>query len=149
MVVGSGHRQERLREQATALSSAASVHFLGERRDTDRLLSAMDLFVLPSRTEGLGSTILDAFSLEVPVVATRAGGIPDLVEDGRTGRLVPVGDAESLAAAIRRAFEEPVVSREMAVRARATFLTQFTDRAMAARTLDCYRDVLDAGAGAR
>lgn len=147
VVVGSGSREERLRAQAAALSIASSVHFLGERRDTDRLLSAMDIFVLPSRTEGLGSTILDAFSLEVPVVATRAGGIPDLVEDGRTGRLADVGHPESLATTIARAFEDSAGSREMAVRARARFLAQFTDRAMAAQTVGCYRELLSVRTG--
>jgi glycosyltransferase involved in cell wall biosynthesis len=147
VVVGSGCLQECLRQQAAALSIAPSTHFLGERRDTGRLLSAMDLFVLPSRTEGLGSTILDAFSLEVPVVATRAGGIPDLVEDGGTGRLADVGHPEALAATITRVFEDPAASRAMAVRARARFLAQFTDRAMTDRTVACYRELLSTGAG--
>lgn len=142
VVVGSGYLRERLRGQAAALAIEPRVRFLGERRDTDRLLCAMDLFVLSSRTEGLGSTILDAFSLEVPVVATAAGGIPDLVEDGRTGRLAAVGDPGALAGAMALALGDPAASREMATAARERFLAQLTDRVMADRTLAGYRDLL-------
>lgn len=143
LVVGGGYLEPRLRQQARALSIAPSVHFLGERRDTDRLLSAMDLFVLSSRREGLGSSILDAFSLAVPVVATRSGGIPEMVEDGQTGRLAEAGQPEALAAVMARALEEPAASRMMAVAARARFLERFTDQAMAAQTAGCYRELLD------
>jgi len=144
LVAGSGYMEPRLREQAAAFSIGPSVHLLGERRDTDRLLSAMDVFVLPSRTEGLGSSILDAFSLEVPVVATRAGGVPEMVEDGVTGRLAEVGQPEALAAAIAQALEDPAASRGMALEARARFLAHFTDQAMTAQTAACYRELLAA-----
>jgi L-malate glycosyltransferase len=141
LLVGSGYLRERLEEQARSLDLTPRVSFLGERRDVDRLLSALDVFVLASRTEGLGSTILDAFSLEVPVVASTAGGIPDLVEDGRTGWLVPPGDPPALAAALSRALSDPAASRAMAAAARARFLAELTDRVMARRTIECYREV--------
>jgi glycosyltransferase involved in cell wall biosynthesis len=141
ILVGSGYLRERLEAQTRSLDLTRRTLFLGERRDTDRLLSALDLFVLSSRTEGLGSTILDAFCLGVPVVASAAGGIPDLVEDGRTGRLAPPEDARALAEAIGRALAEPDASRAMAAAARARFLAELTDRAMAERTIACYREV--------
>jgi glycosyltransferase involved in cell wall biosynthesis len=146
-VVGSGYLRDRLLGQARALGIGSRVRFLGERRDVDRLLSAMDLFVLSSRTEGLGSTILDAFALGVPVVATRAGGTPDLIEDGRTGRLCAVGDPAALAAAMARALADPRASAAMAAAARERFLAEFTDREMAARTAACYREALAGTAG--
>ena len=147
VLVGAGPLLDRLRTQAAALRIGERVHFAGERRDTDRLLSGMDLFVLSSRTEGLGSTILDAFSLGVPVVATAAGGIPDMVEDGRTGRLGMPGDPDSLAAAMARALEDPAGSQTLAAAARERFLAEFTDRVMTTRTVACYRDLLPAATG--
>jgi glycosyltransferase involved in cell wall biosynthesis len=147
VLIGSGPLRDRLRVQAAAAELSECVHFLGERRDTDRLLSGMDLFVLSSRTEGLGSSILDAFSLGVPVVATKAGGIPDLVEDGRSGRLATPGDPDSLAGAMVRALEDPSGSEAMAAAARQRFLAEFTDRVMTTRTVACYRELLAAATG--
>lgn len=145
LLIGSGPLRDALERKASQLGIGECVHFLGERRDIARLLSALDLFVLPSLTEGLGSSILDAFSLEVPVVATRAGGIPELVADGRTGRLVAPGDAAELAGAMRAAWSDPSAAARMTARAAECFRAHFTDDAMATATSAVYRELLLGG----
>jgi glycosyltransferase involved in cell wall biosynthesis len=94
--------------------------FLGSRPDVLELLPALDLFVLSSRFEGLPIAMLEAMAAGVPVVATRVGGIPEAVTDGREGKLVEPGDREGLAAAIRElAARSRRIGRRWAPRARS------------------------------
>lgn len=99
-VIGDGT----LREQALALLDRAGARalawFPGARDDVPELMRAMDLFVLPSLSEGISNTLLEAMATGLPVVATAVGGNPELVEDGRTGTLVPAADPEAMAAAM-------------------------------------------------
>jgi glycosyltransferase involved in cell wall biosynthesis len=90
----------------------------GFRDDLDRLLPWFDLLVLPSFTEGLPNVVLEAMAARVPVVATAAGGTPELVEDGVTGCVTPVGDSESLAAAIAAVLATEGRRRQMGSRGR-------------------------------
>jgi glycosyltransferase involved in cell wall biosynthesis len=142
LLVGQGPLREGLQARAELLGIAGRTHFLGERSDIGRLLSAMDLFVLPSLTEGLGSVILDAFSVGLPVVATNAGGIGEIVREGETGRLAVAGDPGSLANVILQALEDHMATLKMAATARERFSERYTDRVMAAETLACYRTVV-------
>jgi glycosyltransferase involved in cell wall biosynthesis len=105
LIVGEGSQREVLEEQATNLASAAfaaptSVHFTGRRDDVPAVTAALDVAVLPSYREAQGLSILEAMALARPVVASAVGGIPEMVEDGRTGLLVPPRDPAALAAAI-------------------------------------------------
>jgi glycosyltransferase involved in cell wall biosynthesis len=143
MIAGDGPLRETLRRRAAESGVEARVHWLGERRDVGTLLSAADLLVHPSLTEGLGTTLLDAASLGLPIVAARAGGIPEFVRDGETGRLVEPGNAAALAEGIARALRERDATRAMAEAARALQALSFTDRAMGGKTLACYAQVLD------
>lgn len=101
LVVGDGPRAPALRAQAAQLGIGDQVVWHG--RDTDRagLLDAMDLFAFPSRSEGLGIALLEAMGRGRAVVAAATGGIPEVVKDGVTGRLVPVESPQALAAALR------------------------------------------------
>jgi glycosyltransferase involved in cell wall biosynthesis len=143
LIAGDGPLREALRRRAAARGVEARVRLLGERRDVGRLLDAADLLVHPSLSEGLGTTLLDAASLALPIVAARVGGIPEFVREGETGRLVEPGDAAALAEGIMRALREWDRTRAMAEAARALHERCFTDRAMAQRTLACYAQVLD------
>jgi glycosyltransferase involved in cell wall biosynthesis len=109
VVVGTGSRATNLRAVAQKAEFVTGIEMLGtvsHERIID-LLDRSQFLVLPSRSEGMGRVILEAFARGRPVVATRAGGIPELVEEGLTGLLVEPGDAAALAAAIVRALEDP------------------------------------------
>lgn len=99
-VAGDGPEAGALAARADALGLQARVAWLGRRTDVPDLLAACDIFVMPSRAEGLGVAALEAMAAGRPVVASRVGGLGEVVIDGRTGRLVPPGDPAALAAAL-------------------------------------------------
>jgi len=99
VIVGSGPEETGLRALAAELGLAEQVRFLGLRQDTPEVLSGLDLFALTSDNEASPVSILEAYGVERPVVATRVGSVPETVEEGRSGRLVPVGDVAAMAQA--------------------------------------------------
>ena len=113
VVVGDGERRSQLAAHAERLGLAARVHFLGWRRDLDRIYADLDLVALTSRNEGSPVSLIEAMTAARPVVATRVGGVPDLVEDGVTGLLAPPGDAATLAEAMRALLQDPERRRAM------------------------------------
>src|SRR5581483_4536398 len=98
-------------EAAIAAEGLSSVELLGERNDVADRLAAADVFVLSSRSEGLPISVLEAMSAGLPVVANAAGGIPELVADGVTGLLAPVGDVAALGAALDRVLADAALRR--------------------------------------
>ena len=84
-----------------------TVHLLGHRDDIEACLAGMDLFVLPSLNEGMGRALIEAMAAGLPVIASRVGGIPSVIDHERTGLLVPPGDAGALADALRRLLDRP------------------------------------------
>jgi glycosyltransferase involved in cell wall biosynthesis len=102
LIVGEGSRREALEHQVAELGIGSRVIFTGRRDDVPAVTAALDVAVLPSYREAQGLTILEAMALSRPVVASNVGGIPEMVEDGLTGLLVPPHDPEALAAAITR-----------------------------------------------
>jgi len=101
IVVGDGPSMAELRQIASDLGITERVDFVGERTDVAALLSHAGFFVSSSRLEGISLTILEAMATGLPVIATCVGGSPEIVEDGRTGWLVPSGDPVALAQAMR------------------------------------------------
>jgi glycosyltransferase involved in cell wall biosynthesis len=102
VIVGEGSRLDALREIARGLGVDRHVIFTGRRDDIPAITAALDVAVLPSYREAQGLTILEAMALARPVVASNVGGIPEMIEDGRNGLLVPPHDPAALAAAIVR-----------------------------------------------
>ncbi|TLY36745.1 MAG: glycosyltransferase family 4 protein [Nitrospirae bacterium] len=100
VIIGDGPLLGELRQLTSKLGIGLRVVFLGAREDVPECLAALDLFVLPSLNEGMGRVLLEAMAVGCPVVATRVGGIPDIVADGTTGLLVPPRDERALAEAI-------------------------------------------------
>lgn len=100
VVVGDGERRPALEALAGELGLAGRVHFAGWRQDLDRIYADLDVVVLTSRNEGSPVSLIEAMAAGRPVVATRVGGVPDLVAEGESGRLVAVGDAAGLARAV-------------------------------------------------
>lgn len=97
VICGEGPSENEIINVATELGLTGRVHFLGFRKDIANFLGSADLFLITSKEEGLGTSILDAFAVGLPVVATAAGGIPEIVRHGQTGLLAPVGDFKMLA----------------------------------------------------
>jgi glycosyltransferase involved in cell wall biosynthesis len=99
VLLGEGKDGEEMREMA---KGSPNISFEGQVTNVADYLAAFDLFVFPSMMEGLGSTLLDAMCFGLPIVASRVGGIPDIIEDGVNGLLVEPGDASGIAAAVER-----------------------------------------------
>jgi glycosyltransferase involved in cell wall biosynthesis len=108
-----------------AAELAVPVSFTGARADMADVLGCADVVVLASRSEGLPFTLLEAMALGKPVVATRVGGVPEVVEDGRSGRLVPRDDPAALAAAVAAVVDAPDAVA-MGARGRVRVQTAFT-----------------------
>ena len=139
-VVGTGEDSAHLYDERQALD--APVHFLGTRHDARGLADAFEVFVLPSRVEGLPVALLEAMALGKPIVATRAGGVPEALADGDSGLLVDIGDEVGLAAAIVTLLKDPDLGRRLGARARQVVRERFSAQTMAQSYLDVYRAVL-------
>jgi len=125
LVVGGGELHDTLVRQADARRLSGRVHFLGPRRDLGDLLAAMDMFVMPSLWEGLPLSMVLAMGAGLPVIATAVAGIPEVVEDGRTGLLVPPGDVAALASALTRLATDAPARERMGSAARAAVIPRF------------------------
>jgi glycosyltransferase involved in cell wall biosynthesis len=130
LLVGSGHLRGELSELAARLGVTASVDFLGARTDVPDCLRALHCFVLPSFNEGMGRALIEAMAAGRPVIASRVGGIPAIVEHGKSGLLVPPGDAEALVAAIADVIDRPERARALGEAARARIDESFSVGAM-------------------
>jgi sugar transferase (PEP-CTERM/EpsH1 system associated) len=142
VIAGDGPLMPSCREVAAARGIDAITWFPGELSDIPSLLRGLDLFVLPSLTEGMSNTILEAMATGLPVLATRVGGNPELVEDDVTGMLVPSGDPERMAAAIARYASEPGLTDRHGRAGRLKVETSFSLNAMIAGYMSIYDDVL-------
>ncbi|HET7746915.1 MAG TPA: glycosyltransferase [Vicinamibacteria bacterium] len=140
VIVGEGERRPALEKTIAATGLAAHVLLAGFRTDLDALIPAFDVFCLSSQMEGLGTSLLDAMCFARPVVATAAGGIPEAVEDGVTGVVVPRQDPHALAEALLRVLSDPVARERMGRAARERFLARFSADRMVEATLAVYAE---------
>ena len=102
--------------------------FLGERFDVDEIYPLMDIFVLPTHREGVGASILEASSMERPVIATNVGGCPEAIDDNKTGILIPLKDVKKLSEAIIYLFDNPEIAKEMGQCGRQKILKEFNQK---------------------
>ncbi len=140
VLVGDGPLRAEIAARARALGIAERVHFTGFRDDVPAILPELDVFLFTSKEEGLGSSILDAYACGVPVVATAAGGVPEIVSDGETGLLAPIRDSAALASAVGRVLADRAL-RARLVEGGARRVADFGVERMAERTLAIYREV--------
>lgn len=138
---GEGECRSALERRRRELGLEGRVHLLGHREDAVALITQFDVFALSSHLEGLGTSLLDAQALSVPVVATRTGGIPDAVEDGITGKLVPPRDPAALAAALLATLDDPAAAAARAARAQEN-VQRFSADAMVEASIREYRAIL-------
>jgi glycosyltransferase involved in cell wall biosynthesis len=138
--VGKGDLEGPLRAQASFAGCDGRVKFLGWRDDIPEIMSLFDVFVLPSLNEGMGRVLVEAMAAGRPVVASRVGGIPDLVRHGETGLLVAPRDDEALAASISLLLSNPRTAERMGERGRLR-CHEFGLPAMVARLDELYRNM--------
>ena len=144
LLVGEGPWRPTLEHQARMLGITSRVCFTGVRTDIPDLLETSDLFCLPSRTEGLGIAAIEAMASGLPVVASRIGGLPEVVEDCVTGLLVVPGDTAALAQAIAALLADPVRAAQMGAAGRARAKKLFDNRAMITATHAVYAELSSA-----
>ena len=149
VLLGDGPESERLQRQTAQLSLDARIVFAGFRRDALSCMAGADLVVNPSFSEGLPNVLLEAFSLGKPVVATDVGGTRELVQNGRTGWLVPSGDAAAVASAIRAAFADAEGRAALAGNARRLVEWEFSFSQQAERLMQFYRTLHTEGMARR
>lgn len=145
LLVGDGPMRPSLHALVEELRLGDRVHFAGYQAAPDRYMQVMDVFALPSRAEGLPLAILEAWAAGLPVVATRVGGVPGLVEDGRTGLLINPGDGEALTAAIGRLIDDTELARRVGGAGRERAITDFDTRRMAGDYQRHYLELLKQG----
>lgn len=137
LVIGSGPLEAEIKNYVRTKNLQTKVLFTGFLDNIPEVLFALDVFLITSKEEGLGTTILDAHACGVPVVATRAGGIPEIVIDGETGTLCEIGDAKALAAAVSQRLADHNTFDAK------NFVKRFTKQATAQKTLEVYRQILN------
>ena len=130
IIVGEGVLNRKLKQRVSNLGIASSVKFLGQRTDIYKILSQMNLFVLPSLREGLSIAVIEAMACSLPVVATNVGGLPELVKDGYTGYLVPPKDSWALGDAIGQLLGNPKQMIKMGQMGRLRFEEIFSSSKM-------------------
>jgi glycosyltransferase involved in cell wall biosynthesis len=141
-IAGDGPEQAALAAQAARLGVDRQLNMLGPTTDVGDLLAACDLFVLPSRREGLGVAALEAMAAGRAVVASGVGGLGDAVVDGRTGLLVPPGDADALADALAKVLGDAALRSRLAAAGPTRIAEGFLSDQMVEAYLRVYRDVL-------
>ena len=138
IIVGEGSLRMELDRQARDLRVDDVIYFLGFREDVPRILASLDLFVLSSRMEGLGSSLMDAMASRLPIVATQAGGIPEVVIHRETGLLVPPRDPQTMAQAILKLYLDKALANRLAQRGFEVVHQKFSAEAMAQRIIHIY-----------
>jgi len=126
LIAGEGPLRTSLESRIASRGLTAHVRLLGQRHDMERIFAALDVFVLSSTSEGMSNTILESMASGAPTVATRVGGAEELVDDGRTGLLVPPSDPEALGAALIRIASDASERRAMGIAARERAESEFS-----------------------
>ncbi|NVD35552.1 glycosyltransferase [Marinobacter lutaoensis] len=140
-LAGSGPEEQTLRQQCRELGLDERVRFLGWRNDVTRLMRTADLFVCPSRHEGLGSIVMESWAHECPIVATDSQGPGELIESGHTGLITPVDEPEPLAQAIQSLLDNPQQARQLAANARDLYWKKYSQAVVVKQYLDVYNQI--------
>lgn len=141
VIVGDGSLRPQLEAQAARLGVAKTTTFTGWRADVPELVAAMDVFVMPSLFEGGPTSVLEAMAMRKPVVATNVGMVPEVIEHGRTGLIVPPGNATAMADAVIQLLADDAARQAMSEAARAHALAAFSIERMVDRYLEAFADV--------
>lgn len=141
VIIGDGKEKKNL-ERLVLQSNKKYIHFLGNLPEASSYFHNFHLFVLPSLNESFGIVILEAMSQKIPVIATKVGGIPEIVVDGETGILVPPKDVKNLAEAILELYRNKELRDKIGERGYVRYKEKFTVEKMVEKTLKIYEDIL-------
>ncbi len=139
-IIGTGPMDAEIKDYVYKKSLNDQIVFTGFRADIPEILPELDIFLITSETEGLGTSVIDAFACKVPVVATKAGGIPELVKHEKTGLLAEVKDAKGLANQVERILTKEVNVNDL-IQNQQEILKEFTKTATAEKTLHEYLSI--------
>jgi glycosyltransferase involved in cell wall biosynthesis len=142
LVVGEGSQRRLLQEKTANLGLTGKVVFAGSRKDIPEILSILDISVLPSLKEGLPMALLEAMASKVPVIATKVGAIPNVVEDRINGMLIPPRDPDAIAEAINIILSDGNSAKEMAQKAFEKVRDHYSSKKMAEKYLTVYQELL-------
>jgi glycosyltransferase involved in cell wall biosynthesis len=146
VLVGGGPLESNLRNLAGQLGIAERVHFAGFQKNPEQYVQIMDVFALTSRSEGMPLSVLEAWAAGVPVVASRVGGLPELIQDGRTGALFDFGDTDALAHLFESLIGGSPRARQMAAAGQEYVRSRFDVSVMAANYQQQYERLLEGAA---
>jgi glycosyltransferase involved in cell wall biosynthesis len=138
VILGEGQERSRLERQIRLEGVSGTTHLVGHVESADAYLSAFDVFVLPSRSEGLPYVLLEAGKAGVPVIATSVGGIPEIIEDGMTGLLVPYGDRSALTEALESLGRNETLRKELGAHLKLKIDQDFSLERMCSETFTLY-----------
>lgn len=141
-IVGEGPLKAQLKDYVLRRGLQHLLFFTGFRKNIGEILNQFNYFLMPSKKEGLGTSLLDAFKAGVPVVATGVGGIPEVIIDNETGLLAPVGDSTALASAIKYLVEHEDERKRITMNARE-YLNKFSKAETARKTIETYQLMLN------
>jgi glycosyltransferase involved in cell wall biosynthesis len=142
LLFGKGSLQAELQQEITQRGLADIIRFAGFRNDLPQWLGGLDILAHPAEMEGLGVSLLQASAAAVPIVTSRAGGLPEAVAENISGLLTPPGDVPALTSALRRLLDNVALRRQLGEAGRARILTDFSIDAMVDGNLAIYRKVL-------
>ena len=140
--VGDGHLKSELEEQAESIGIRNNIIFTGWRKDVPEILCLFDILVLPSLNEGMGRVLIEGMALGKPIVASKVGGIINLVKNGENGILVPPKDFNALGNAISQLIKNKALAEKMGKKGKSMVLPEFSSSAMANRMDDLYQSLL-------
>ncbi|TDY16671.1 glycosyltransferase involved in cell wall biosynthesis [Paraburkholderia sp. BL6665CI2N2] len=139
VIAGEGGEFDKLRSIIGGLGLSHRIHLLGFRKDINNVLRGCDLFVLPTHQEALGQAFIEAMAMGLPVIGTHVDGVPELIDSGVNGLLVPPHDIEALRGALTRLIDDAPLRARFGLAGRIKTDSNFTVETMASETVDLYR----------
>ncbi|MFZ5595490.1 MAG: glycosyltransferase family 4 protein [Bacillota bacterium] len=149
LVIGDGPLRSGLETMSRELGLKDRLFFTGYRKDMNRIMPCLDVFVLASVSEGMPLAVLEAMASGRPVIASRVGGIPEVIDDGVNGLLVSPGDVTGLVRAVERVIDDGKMAESMGEEGRRLVMRNFTVSKMASETEKVYIELVCAGSGRR
>lgn len=141
-IIGEGECRKEIEEHIILTKTSDNIIMTGFRDDIRDIFKEIDVFLMTSKEEGLGSTVLDAFANRIPVVATAGGGIPEVVIHEKTGLLAPIKSPEILADYIYQMLSNEDIKRSVVENAERSLYQNFTKKVMACKTMEWYKSIL-------